>query len=594
MTIDLPSIYHRSGDNYCYLLDESTLQIRIRTKKDNIDQIELIYGDQYEISDYRWNTHRIEMKKVGNDSLFDYWQGTLVNQKRVRYGFTLFSNYDHITYTEKGFFPFVPENPGFYFCMPYLHKKDVFTPPSWVHQTIWYQIFPERFRNGDSSLNPNATIAWGQEEPSYDNFFGGDIQGIIDALDYLQDLGINGIYLTPVFHAKSNHKYDTIDYLQIDPQFGDTAMVKKLVEECHKRHIRVMLDAVFNHCGYEFPPFQDVIDNGESSRYKDWFHIHHFPLKEKENLTYDTFGFYEQMPKFNTANHEVKEYLLHVAKHWIIECNIDGWRLDVANEIDHDFWREFRTVVKKLKPDLFILGEVWHDSLPWLRGDQFDSTMNYPFLTKALQFFAYDMITAVQFTNEMTTNYYAYPTPINQVLFNILGSHDTPRILHECSYRKERVKLLFTFLLTHPGSPCIYYGDEVGLGGGSDPGCRKCMPWDDNKQDLELKAYIKRLIQVRKQSILFTNNSEFCYLPASNSCIAYLTQTKGEILLTILNKSAEETQYLLPFPLRGKKISLLLTEEEYAAESDDLAVILGPFESSILHFDMNYEFVQVR
>lgn len=592
--IDLASIYHRSGDNYCYLQNGDTLHIHIRTKIANVKEIELIYGDQYEMIDYHWVSQRITMEKSGSDSLFDYWHCTITNKKRVRYGFIIRDNEQQITYTEKGFFPFIPEDAGYYFCLPYLHQKDVFTPPSWVSTTVWYQIFPERFRNGNSSLNPADIAPWGQEEPGLWNFFGGDFQGIIDSLDYLSDLGINGIYLTPIFHAKSNHKYDTINYLEVDPQFGDTEMLKRLVKECHERGIRVMLDAVFNHCGYQFPPFQDVLKNKDNSRYKDWFHIHKFPLKENDTLNYETFGFYETMPKFNTTNPEVKDYLLHVAQYWIKECDIDGWRLDVANEIDHDFWRSFRSVVKDLKPDLFILGEIWHDSLPWLRGDQFDSVMNYPLLTKALQFFAYDMISSQQFMEEMTTTIQSYPDTVNKVLFNIIGSHDTPRIMHECSYRKERVKLLFTFLLTYPGTPCIYYGDEIGLGGGSDPGCRKCMPWNPDEHDEELKSFVKRLIQVRKQSSFLINNGSFYFLSQSDSCLAYYTKKDDEILLTVINKSDMEAQFLLPFPLRGKKISLLLTEEEYAAESDDLAVILGPYECSILRFDMNYEFIHAR
>lgn len=592
--IDLASIYHRSGDNYCYLQNKDALHIRIRTKKANVTEIELIYGDQYEIVDYQWVSQRLSMEKSGSDSLFDYWHCTIRNKKRVRYGFILRDSEQQVTYTEKGFFPFIPEDAGFYFCLPYLHLKDVFTPPSWVSQTIWYQIFPERFRNGDSSLNPVDTAQWGQEEPGLYNFFGGDLQGIMDCLDYLTDLGITGIYLTPIFHAKSNHKYDTINYLEVDPQFGDREMLKYLVKECHNRGIRVMLDAVFNHCGDHFPPFQDVLKNEERSRYKDWFHIHKFPLKENDMLHYETFGFYEAMPKFNTANPEVKEYLLHVAKYWITECDIDGWRLDVANEIDHEFWRSFRAVVKSLKPDIFILGEIWHDSLPWLRGDQFDSVMNYPLLTKALQFFAYDMISPQQFMEEMTTTLQAYPDTVNNVLFNIIGSHDTPRILHECSYRKERVRLLFTFLFTYPGTPCIYYGDEIGLGGGSDPGCRKCMPWNTEEHDTELKEFVKRLIQVRKQSSPLINNGTFYFLSQPDSCLAYYTKEEEEILLTVINKSDKEAQFLLPFPLRGKKISLLLTEEEYAAESDDLAVILGPYECSILRFNMNYEYIHTR
>ena len=207
----------------------------------------------------------------------------------------------------------------------------------------------------------------------------GTLKESLNILDYLEELGINGIYFTPIFHAYSNHKYDTIDYREIDPQFGTKETLKTLIEECHKRNIRVMLDAVFNHSGYYFLPFQDLLEKGEKSKYKDWFHPHSFPLKGGERPNYETFGFFESMPKLNTANPEVKKYLLEVSAYWIEEFDIDGWRLDVANEVDQPFWREFRKTVKNIKPDLYILGEIWHDSMPWLRGDQFDAVMNYPF-----------------------------------------------------------------------------------------------------------------------------------------------------------------------------------------------------------------------
>jgi len=583
--IDLTSIYHRAVDNYCYLHDSETLHIRIRTKKDNVSDIEIIYGDQYETAHYKWVTFRQGMKKTGSDSLFDYWQGAIKSDhKRVRYGFILKDFEQQITLTEKGFSAFIPEDTGWYFCFPYMHKQDLFSPPSWVYETIWYQIFPERFRNGDASLNPDNTIEWGSAEPSLTNFFGGDFQGIMESLDYLEDLGITGIYLTPIFYAKSNHKYDTMDYFKIDPQFGDIDLFRRLVEECHNRGIRVMLDAVFNHSSDQFPPFQDVLVNGQNSRYKDWFHINQFPPKEENKIHYETFGFYENMPKLNTSNPEVKKYLFEIASYWIKECNIDGWRLDVANEIDHCFWREFRSTVKALKPDLFILGEVWHDALPWLRGDQFDSVMNYPVLSKSLQFFAYDLLSAQQFIEDMTTILHQYSDNVNHLLFNIVGSHDTPRILNECQYRKERVKLLFTFLMTYPGTPCIYYGDEIGLDGGSDPGCRKCMPWQEEQHDLDLKNYLKTLIRIRKETPLLTFDGPLFFLPPVEKCFAYYKENDTEYIVVILNHSDQEIHYTLPFSLKGKKITMLMDRHEYAAEADELTIVMKPYESSILSF----------
>lgn len=197
----------------------------------------------------------------------------------------------------------------------------------------------------------------GIESTGSAGFFGGDLQGVIDHLDHLVELGINGIYFCPIFEAYSNHKYDTINYLNIDPAFGDKETFKKLVDECHRRGIKVMLDAVFNHIGDTSPQWQDVIKNGKDSPYADWFHIHEFPVSYQEsadfeqasNITYDVFAFAPHMPKLNTANPEVKAYLLEIAKYWIEEFDIDAWRLDVANEVDHQFWKEFRKVCDETK-----------------------------------------------------------------------------------------------------------------------------------------------------------------------------------------------------------------------------------------------------
>ncbi|EGL82787.1 alpha amylase catalytic region [Caldalkalibacillus thermarum TA2.A1] len=234
-----------------------------------------------------------------------------------------------------------------------------------------------------------------------DNFFGGDLQGVIDHIDHLTELGVNAIYFTPIFEAYSNHKYDTIDYLQVDKHFGNNELLKTLVDVCHQNGIRVMLDAVFNHAGYYFPPFQDVLKHQEKSKYKDWFHLREFPIQTEPRPNYDTFAFTPFMPKFNTENPEVKEYLLNVAKYWIEEVGIDGWRLDVANEVDHAFWREFLKVVKQAKPDAYILGEIWHNALPWLQGDQFDAVMNYPVTNAALDFFCKGETDAEQFMSRI-------------------------------------------------------------------------------------------------------------------------------------------------------------------------------------------------
>ncbi|MBA2874868.1 alpha-glycosidase [Thermaerobacillus caldiproteolyticus] len=575
------AIYHRPKDNFAYAYDEKTLHIRLRTKKNDVESVQLIYGDPYEWADGRWQMNRSPMKKSGSDELFDYWFISIVPpHRRLRYGFELTAGDERIIYTEKGFYREAPDDDtAYYFCFPFLNKIDVFQAPEWVKDTVWYQIFPERFANGNESLNPEGTLPWGSEDPTPISFFGGDFEGIIQHIDHLVELGINGIYLTPIFKAPSNHKYDTIDYFEIDPQFGDKQTFKRLVDLCHEKGIRVMLDAVFNHCGYYFPPFQDVLKNGENSKYKDWFHIRKFPIRTKPRPNYDTFAFTELMPKLNTENPEVKQYLLDVATYWIREFDIDGWRLDVANEVDHQFWREFRQAVKAVKPDVYILGEIWHDSMPWLRGDQFDAVMNYPFTNGALRFFAKNEVRASQFANIITNVLHSYPINVNEVSFNLLGSHDTPRMLTVCEGNKQKAKLLFLFQLSFTGTPCIYYGDEIGMTGGQDPGCRKCMIWDEKQQDRNLFEHVQKLILLRKTYRSFGSHGELKFIE-TNDDTNHLVYTKtygDETILFIINNSEREINVTLPFSCKGKRLTNLWTNEQFAAEADELNAKLPPY-----------------
>ncbi|MCD1159829.1 glycoside hydrolase family 13 protein [Peribacillus frigoritolerans] len=562
--MEFSSIHHRPNDNYGYPINTETLHIRLRTKKQDISSVGLIFGDPYISNNGQWQYEELPMSLSGSDIRYDYWHIYVKPPyRRIRYGFRVSSEDECSIYTEKGFFKEPPRDPGCYFAIPYLHQNEVFGAPEWVKDTIWYQIFPERFANGNPANDPEGVKPWGSEEPAVDNFFGGDFEGIIEHLDYLENLGINGIYFTPIFYAYSNHKYDTIDYRSIDPQFGTKETLKTLIAECHKRNIRVMLDAVFNHSGYYFPPFQDLLKNGEKSKYKDWFHPHSFPLKGGERPNYETFGFFESMPKLNTANPEVKEYLLEVSAYWIKEFDIDAWRLDVANEVDQPFWREFRTTVKNIKPDLYILGEIWHDSMPWLRGDQFDAVMNYPFTNQVFRLVASQTINAREFTEEMTAIYHSYPTNVFDVTFNLLGSHDTPRIFTDCGEDLARAKLIHAILLTFNGSPCIYYGDEIGLTGGMDPGCRKCMVWEEEKQNTELLNEIKALIHLRKEERLLANDGEFKFLDTAGNenIVAYQKYNEKRSVVILINPTDVKQSFTLPVDLKGRTLTDLRTKE---------------------------------
>ncbi len=550
------AIDHRPKNAFAYAVDSKTLHIKLRAKKDDLKKVTLINGDPYVWGDSGWTFDRLEMKKAGSDDLFDYWLAEVSPPfRRLRYGFELNDGEEQLTYTERGFFEETPNDTSYYFCFPFLNPADVFQPPEWVKATVWYQIFPERFANGDPSIDPKGTLPWGSTAPTPTNFFGGDLQGVIDHLDHLEDLGITGVYFTPIFKAESNHKYDTIDYFEIDPQFGDKATFKTLVEACHARGIRVMLDAVFNHSGYFFEPFQDVLKKGADSQYADWFHLHSKTVETSPKPNYDTFAFTPFMPKLNTEHPEVKTYLLKVGAYWVEEFDIDGWRLDVANEVDHAFWREFRKTVRTIKSDVYILGEIWHDAMPWLQGDQFDAVMNYRYTSAALDFLAKGTLTAQGLSDELTRVFMSYPEPVNQVAFNLLDSHDTPRLLTQCGEDSKKMDLLYVTQMTLPGTPCIYYGDEVGMSGGNDPGCRACMIWDPEEQDQDRYAFLKKWIALRAAHPVLGSEGAVQFLPTEHEDVFAYKREKGQHhYYVVLNRAEVPTDWKVPNELNQQPV----------------------------------------
>lgn len=511
--MDTAAIYHRPESEYAFLYTNTRFRIRLRTRKNDIKKVYVLCGDPYTITTEKWYQKQRPMKKCLSTNVHDYWEIEVTSEtRRLQYAFHVVGedNTDCF-YGDQGIFPYrenVITEPNFYFRIPYFHQIDRFTIPEWVKETVWYQIFPERFANGDKANDPEHTLPWGSKDPDREDFFGGDLQGVRDHLDYLTDLGVNGIYFCPIFKATSNHKYDTIDYYEVDPAFGDKKLLKNLIDEAHKRGIRIMFDAVFNHMGVHSPQWQDVLKNGEKSIYKDWFHIRFFPVdsyqmtdlpETAENIPYDTFAFTPFMPKLNTANPEVQKYLLDIATYWIKEFDIDGWRLDVANEVDHHFWKKFREAVTEIKPDIYILGEIWHSSQAWLQGDEFHAVMNYAFTDSIKDYFAKKKITASQMVSGMNHQQMLYRDQVNEGTFNLLDSHDTARILTLCQGNKELMKSVMAFMFLQKGSPCIYYGTEIGMTGEDDPDCRKCMIWEKEEQDLELFGFIKELVSLRKQ-----------------------------------------------------------------------------------------------
>lgn len=377
--------------------------------------------------------------------------------------------------------------------------------PEWVKDAVFYQIFPERFANGDTTNDPPGVQAWGGT-PTRDNYFGGDLKGVIDHLDYLQDLGINAIYFNPVFESSANHKYHTTDYMQIDRAFGNDSVFKQLLDECHRRGMKVVIDAVFNHSGVHFWAFEDIKKNGEESEYVKWYNVHSFPVSSPDKPNYEAWWNLGDLPKLMTDNPDVRKYLFEVTAKWT-RMGLDGWRLDVPNEMSHDFWIQWRKLVKKLNPDAYIVGEIWDDATPWLKGDQFDAVMNYRFRGACVGFFALENRTATQFDSILAEQRSQYPEDVNYVLQNLVGSHDTERFLTLANGEDDKAKLALLMQMTYPGAPMVYYGDEIGMEGGKDPDCRRTMVWDTTKWNTGLRAWFKRLIKIRNENPVLRRGS---------------------------------------------------------------------------------------
>lgn len=456
-----------------------------------------------------------------------------------------------------------------------------FSPPEWVQNAIFYQIFIDRFANGNSANDPPGVVPW-ETSPTRENYFGGDLQGILDHLSYLQNLGVTALYLTPIFKAHTNHKYDTNDYLMIDPSFGTIQLLSKLVEEAHSRGIRVVLDAVFNHCGDGFFAFEDVKKNGALSRYASWFFIDHFPINQNPP-SYQTCGGVWYLPKLNTTNPEVKEYLINTAKFWIETCGIDGWRLDVPWKVSVDFWRLFREQIKQVKSDLYIVGEAWRDSQHWLQGDTFDGVMNYALRSYILDYCVYDTMDAEDFDYEINLLRRAQGRFAGCQL-NLLGSHDTPRLLTLCHESMARFILAITFQFTYIGAPMIYYGDEVGLKGGNDPDCRKCMPWDISMWEPELVHVYNRLIHARHSHPALWCG-DFQSLFVFNGVYSYMRCFNDDTVIVILNPREERQHVRIPLSninVMENTWSDLLSNSSYKVRDAHLQIETLPSKKALV------------
>ncbi|GMQ78557.1 MAG: glycoside hydrolase family 13 protein [Anaerolineae bacterium] len=460
---------------------------------------------------------------------------------------------------------------------------DSWSAPKWVKDSIFYQIFPDRFANGDPGNDPPNLAPWGSL-PVNDNFFGGDLQGIIDRLSYLEDLGVTAIYLNPIFKGNTNHKYDTGDYFSIDPAFGTLELMRSLVNEAHSRGLRIVLDAVFNHCGEGFWAFKDVRKNGSASEFAGWFNIRSYPLSI-DPPSYQTCGGTWYLPKLDTSNPEVRKHLLDVASYWLEEIDVDGWRLDVPWKVPLEFWRAFRERVKQVKSDAYIVGEVWRDAQVWLDGDTCDGVMNYQLRDYILDFCVRDTMDAEDFDYEITRLRMLHG-PSAEYQLNLLGSHDTHRILTVCNGDIERVILAMTFLFTYIGAPMVFYGDEVGLVGHNDPDCRRTMPWDERTWDRRLLDTYKKLIWARRKHDVL-HSGEIETILVFNGVYAYRRSFGAEEAIVVLNPREKQKDVWICLREGGSSLKIwydLFTGNDFHEKNGHLNLGDLPAKKALLLF----------
>lgn len=445
--------------------------------------------------------------------------------------------------------------------------------PGWVHDAIFYQVFPDRFHNGDPENDPPEAALW-TGLPGRDSFFGGDLAGVTQRLDYLCDLGINALYLTPIFAAPSNHKYDTDDYFRVDPHFGGDAALRQLVSALHGRGMHLVLDGVFNHTGDRFAPFQDLLGRGQASPYRDWFLPRSFPLRQEPEPNYKVCGGACHLPKLNDANPEVRRFIYGVAAYWLREAGIDGWRLDVPWETAHDFWQGFRQNVKETREDAYLVGELWGNPSPWLQGDQFDGAMNYPLRELLLRFFVQRAIDAGSFQRELDLLSQGVGGALHGML-NLLGSHDTARILTVADGDAGAVAQMFTFLFAYPGCPMIYYGDEIGLEGANDPGCRGVMDWEETRWNRALHGRVRVLARLRMAHPAL-RRGDYRVLVTHDRVHGFMRQCDGDLVAALFNAGfqTEEVRIVPPPGGRGGWTDML-SAEEFPIDRGAVAVQLG-------------------
>ena len=536
--MNFAGIIHVPLGRDAYMVSENRLVICLKAARGDLKKVSLFYGNRVDLEP-KIRMTEVPMELVATDDVYDHFECEVESElTRICYYFLLEDTEGSRRYYGGGIFTEdMDKDRTEFFQFPYLRREDMIVMPEWTKDAVMYHIFPDSFADDKRSI---SGVGYSVEEDGveYRSSLGGKIAGITENLDYIAGLGINLIYINPIFRANSCHKYDTVDYMDIDPCFGTMDDFKRMVAKCHEYDIRVILDGVFNHCGPDFFAFKDVLKYGEESKYKDWFYKLRFPIERFPYPNYEAFAYVAAMPKLNTGNPEVLKYCCDVGRFWIRECGIDGWRMDVANEINHDFFREFKKAIRSENPEAFLIGEIWEDSEVWLEGDQFDSTMNYTFTNICKDFFAKGELSVSGFDARMHRMIRRYQRQVSLAQMNFLDTHDVGRFLSFCDGDRKKLKLAVAFMMCAPGIPSVFYGDEKAIMGLEEIDYRAKMPWD---YECELEEYYKYWIGLRRSSKAFSRgNYRTEYIDDENRVYVFSREYEGEKKYVIINAGSKD------------------------------------------------------
>ncbi len=552
-------IFNEDSRIYVNPASTKTVYFSIDTLKDDIAHVYFKSSKAYEMKKYDLNpyTDRYEITYHPKTMKFNYY-------------FILKDGTTTFYYGSKGISS-TPSAFVFDFVKP---SVPILNAPTWAKGAVVYEIFPDRFFNGNPSNDPSYTLEWGGT-PTYDSFFGGDLEGIRDKIGYLRDLGVDVLYTTPIFESPSNHKYNTTDYLKIDPHFGTLQTFENLLNTLHSKDMKWILDGVFNHTGTSFFAFQDILKNQKKSKYVDWYFIKRFPVRI-ESGDYLTFQNFPSLPKLNTENPSVQRYLKEVVDYWT-KKGVDGWRIDSANVISNDFLIKLYAWIHEDNPSSLDVAEIWNNASNWFYEGAFNSTMNYLFKDAAYSYIVYGT-GAKTFLQETNSYLNSYPPQLWNALWNLIDSHDTIRALTMLNGNVKKMKLLVGLQMTFIGAPMIYYGDEIGLRGGKDPLNRRCMIWDRRKWNMQLYEWYEKLIKLRHDSRAI-RYGQYKPIFAKGDVLAFERFYKKEDVYVLLNASAKSQKVKLN--LKGTFVDLL-TSNVFKNDSSTLTVSLEPYTMVVL------------